>query len=84
MPPKQTSIALTLIPLLLILCATEVKNDFTENKEKWLSFNISDYSFKIHTTGFLPPDSSLIVVKSNAVESVYRYSDSSYAVRTEI
>jgi hypothetical protein len=72
---RQTFVtALSLI--MLIGCVTNTDNAFTENRSKWESHNIVNYSYHIENTGFLPRNSRVVVVRNNVVDSVFLFEDS--------
>jgi hypothetical protein len=61
---------------IFINCVTNTEDEFTENKTKWQNYGITNYSFQIENTGFLPANKRVITVKNNVVDSVFLIDDS--------
>jgi len=62
--------------LIIINCVTNTDDAFTENRMKWQNHGITNYSFQIENTGFLPPSKRVVVVRNNVVDSVFLIDDS--------
>lgn len=70
-------------PLLFPSCVTDPpRSDFAENREKWRERNITNYSFQIEHTGFLPKNECTATVRDNSVSSVYLVESSSAVADT--